>query len=313
MIEKGFHLQLGQSEEYQGSGCSMLEGFFSKKKLALISNLVFQDLSHLSWQYTLADVATRVVRSREIEELMSSQCFRSLMQHLSQYGLLFASAELTMFDSTPNVYKTWSAAPQRYSNQAPLDKGCTLWVPLNIGCDKPWLFASFLPKKLGYGEALYKHLDNVVGLDGHACIYEASRKSKNLLSLWESLLKSSEMDSLLNKYCSSCFVAPGSALLCDKEVFLRFCCRSSGSQSRKVLLGLTFYSDDSIFCYDEKNSPISFNSSSSVLSKECVKNYHGKPVSDLPVFREEPFRKLSLGCYKGKRVDELFDPSINID
>lgn len=66
MIEKGFHLQLGQSEEYQGSGCSMLEGFFSKKKLALISNLVFQDLSHLSWQYTLADVATRVVRSREI-------------------------------------------------------------------------------------------------------------------------------------------------------------------------------------------------------------------------------------------------------
>lgn len=313
MIKEGFHLQLDQAEEYQASGYSLLEGFLSSKQIALMSECVFKKLNHLSWKYTLADAATSISRSREIEELMSNQCFRSLMQHLSQYGLLFVSSDLVMFDGASDEYNRWNAASQRYSNQSPRDKGCTLWIPLDIGCDDPWLFASLLPKKLGYGEALYRHLDNVVELDAHACIYENSEKSKRLLLLWEGVLKSHEMDSMLNKYCSNVFVAPGSALLCDKEVLLKFCCRRSSSQARHVLLGLTFYAEDSVFRYDDNFSPIIFNASRSFPSKGCVKSYHGKPVSDLPIFSDEPFRKVSLGCYKGRRVDELFDPNVNID
>lgn len=312
MIKKGFRLQLDQAEKYQTSGYSLLEDLFFKEKIISISTSIFQNLKHLSCRHTLADVATSIVRSREIEELMSNQYFRSLMQNLAQYGLLFASTELIIFDSTPNIYNRWNAAPQRYSNQAPLDKGCTLWLPLTIDCDKPWLFASCTPKNLGYGETLYKHLGNIVALDRHARIYENSRKSKHLLLLWDGLLKSPEMDALLNKYCSNFFIAPGSALLCDKEVLLKFYCRSS-SQSRHVLLGLTFYADDSDFCYDSNFTSINFNTLNSIFPKKHIQNYHGKPIFDLPIFRDEPFRKLSLGCYKGKKIEELFNPITNID
>lgn len=304
---KNISLQL---EQLKSSGVIFLDGLLNEKSLKELlgilndKNLGSQDTTSLK---------RKILTSKEMNELLSSRQLKESINLMYNSGFIFVGAKLITLEA--NQTPDWYFHADLYFKQRAFDEGCTLWLPLksNLYDEKDTLLVSTLPKNYGLCDPLYKYLHFLeqleIPLSDIATNNNKHTGSTSKNSLPE-VLSRHPMSKTFNEHSYKFSSNFSSAFLCDKLTLINFEYLSKQSNSNCILIGLTFYSENSVF----KHRGIEEEETNNIFLKNMYDpSNDGIPIIDLPTYKSDPSLRIKSDSIDLDKIKEKFDPRICFD
>lgn len=304
---KNISLQL---EQLKSSGVIFLDGLLNEKSLKELlgilndKNLGSQDTTSLK---------RKILTSKEMNELLSSRQLKESINLMYNSGFIFVGAKLITLEA--NQTPDWCFHADLYFKQRAFDEGCTLWLPLksNLYDEKDTFLVSTLPKNYGLCDPLYKYLHFLeqleIPLSDIATNNNKHTDSTSKNSLPE-VLSRHPMSKTFNEHSYKFSSNFSSAFLCDKLTLINFEYLSKQSNTNCILIGLTFYSEHSVF----KHRGIEEEETNNIFLKNMYDpSNDGIPIIDLPTSKSELPLRIKSDSIDLDKIKEKFDPRICFD
>lgn len=254
----------------------------------------------------------KILISDEVNKLLSSSYLKETISSMYNNDLVFVGAKLTTLEA--NKKSDWSFHSDLYFKQRAFDEGCTLWIPLksNLNDERDTLLVSILPKHYGFCDPLYKYLHFLEKLEIPLSDIAPNNKHSDEKSNnpWPEFLSGYHMSNIFNQHSNKFHSSFSNAFLCDKLALINFEHLSKKEDTNCILIGLTFYSEHSVFKHrnlEEEETNNIFLENMNDFSND------GTPIIDLPISKNEPFIRIKSGSIDLDKIKEKFDPRICFD
>lgn len=299
-----------QLEHLKNSGVIFLEDVLNKNlNREILGGLNENNLGHED----LSSLKRKILISEEVNKILSSKHLKESINSLYKNDLIFLGAKFITLEA--NKKPDWSFHADLYFKQRAFDEACTLWIPLksNLNDDGDTLLVSFLPKYYGFCDPLYKYLHFLEKLE--IPISDITSKNNKYTdsksqNLWSEVLSGHPMSKTFNEHSYKFHSSFSSAFLCDKFALINFEYLSKKDNTNCILIGLTLYSEHSVFKYrglEEEDTNNIFLKSMNDFTND------GLPIIDLPTSKSEPFMRIKSGSIDLDKIKEKFDPRICFD
>lgn len=303
-------LKMLQLENLKSSGVIAFEG-------ALNNNLAKIFLGNSNGKHLtnkdFNSLHKKILMSEEIKKILTFSRLKESINSTYKKNLIFVGTKLITLEA--NKKSGWSFHSDLYLKQRAFDEGCTLWIPLTkkLNDNEGMLSVSILPKHYGFCDPLYKHLHFLEMLEMPFSNTTSNYKKHTdlkLQNLWSEVLSAHPMSIIFNEHCYKFHCGLSSIFLCDKQALINFEYVSKKNNTDCILMGLTFYSEHSVFKYRGLEEE---GSNSCILRNINYFINDGLPIIDLPAFKSEPFMRIKSDTIDLNIIKEKFDPRICFD
>ncbi|WP_103341276.1 hypothetical protein [Amycolatopsis sp. CA-126428] len=301
MLDKQFHLDQTQVEEFRERGFAVLRGFYSEDFTNYLQHTMGKILERPTDKYQSGfnRLAFDMYDGDEkLISLLTCEEFRTSMSRLTGRGMFFAQALSFELRKLKDKGFPWHIGTQSFGYQRADDYGCTIWAPLApIDSAGQRGGMAYVPKNVISGNFMYSDVDPASFrlLKEHVDAKD-DITLEEFVQLRDGPLNDPAMKRLLDYFSVEDDFEIGDALIFDKNVIHRSVLLEDGPIDTRMAFVMRFFDSESTYdrnrAHDLEVPRTHFSYAGPTAFHLEVADEDGALLSGSPIFAGQDYRSL---------------------